>query len=111
MLKSARHHYYAIFPCIWDILSSKKSGLVWSEILTLFVNTLTAHNKYSRCNVHNFAQQVQTPLSQKEKTLCVFSIAILKCACNLEPFEKKDEYPSLIFSEIMDCERGGYLNV
>ena len=26
-------------------------------------------------------------------------------------FWKKDEYPSLIFSEIMDCERGGYLNV
>ena len=23
---------------------------------------------------------------------------------------KKDEYPSLIISEIMDCERGGYLN-
>ena len=25
--------------------------------------------------------------------------------------EKKDEYPSLIISEIMDCKRGGYLNV
>ena len=37
----------------------------------------------------------------------------LKNACNfnLEHFEKKDEYPSLIISEIMDCERGGYLNV
>ena len=43
----------------------EKSALVWSEILTLFVNTLTAHNKYSQCNVQNFAQQVQTPLSQK----------------------------------------------
>ena len=29
----------------------------------------------------------------------------------LELFEKKDEYPSLIISEIMDCERGGYWNV
>ena len=28
-----------------------------------------------------------------------------------EHFEKKDEYPSLTISEIMDCERGGYLNV
>ena len=26
-------------------------------------------------------------------------------------FEEEDEYPSLIISEIMDCERGGYLNV
>ena len=32
-------------------------------------------------------------------------------ACNLEHFEKKDEYPSVIISEIMDCERGSYLNV
>ena len=26
-------------------------------------------------------------------------------------FEKKDEYPSLIISEMMDCEIGGYWNV
>ena len=92
-------------------MSWKKSALVLSEILTLFVNMLTAHNNYSRCNVHNFAQQPQTSLSQKEKTFCRFFIAFLKCAYNLEHFEKKDEYPSLIISEIMDCERGGYLNV
>ena len=40
-----------------------------------------------------------------------FFIAFLKFACNLEHFEKKDEYPSLIISEIMDCERGGSWNV
>ena len=38
-------------------------------------------------------------------------IGFLKCAWKLEHFEKKDEYPSLIISEIMDCKRGGYLNV
>ena len=92
-------------------MSLKKSALVWSEILRLFVNTWTADNKYSRCNVHNFSQQVQTPFSQKQKTFFQFFIAFLKCAWNLEHFEKKDEYPSLIISEIMDCERGGYLNV
>ena len=92
-------------------MSWKKSALVWSEILRLFLNTLTAHNKYSRCNVHNFAQEVQTPLSQKWKTFCGFFITFLKCASNLEHFQKKDEYPSLIISEIMDCETGGYLNV
>ena len=87
------------------------SAIVWSEILRLFVNTLTADNKYSRCNVHNFEQQVQTPLSQKTQTFCGFFIAFLKCAWNLEHFEKKYEYLSPIISEIMDCERGGYLNV
>ena len=40
-----------------------------------------------------------------------FFIAFHKCGCNLEHFEKKDEYPSLIISDIMDGERGGYLNV
>ena len=72
---------------------------------------MTADKKYSSCNVHNFAQQVQTPLSQKQKTFWGVFIAFLKYAWKLEHFEKKDEYPSLIISEIMDCERGGYLNV
>ena len=72
---------------------------------------MTADNKYSRCNVHNFAQKIQTVLSQKQKTFSGFFIAFLKCAWNLEYLEKKDEYRSLNISEIMDCERGGYLNV
>ena len=92
-------------------MSWKKSALFWSEILGLFIHTLTADNKYSRCNVHNFTQQAQTPLSQKQKTFCEFFIEFVKCAWNLAHFEKKNEYPSLIISEMMDCERGGYLNV
>ena len=48
---------------------------------------------------------------KKKKTFCGFFIAFLKCACNLEHFEKKDEYPSPIILENMDFERGGYLNV
>ena len=72
---------------------------------------LTADNKYSRCNVHNFAQQVQTPLSQKQMTFCGFFIEFLKCAWNLEHLEKKDEYPSLIISDMMECERCRYLNL
>ena len=65
LMKLARHHYYPIYSGIWDILSWKKSALVWSDILRLFVNTLTADNKYSSCNVQYFWAQVQTPLSQK----------------------------------------------
>ena len=80
-------------------------------MLRLFVNTLTADNKYSRCNVHKFTQQVQTPLFRKQKAFCGFFIAFLKCAWNLEHFEKKYEYPSLIISEIMDCKTGGYLSI
>ena len=59
----------------------------------------------------NLEQQFQTPLSQKQKTFSEIVIAFLKCAWNLEHFQKKDEYPSLIISEIIDAERLGYLNV
>ena len=61
--------------------------------------------------MQNFQQQFQTPLSEKQKTFSGFVIAFLKCAWNLEHFPKKDQYPSLIFSEIIDAERRGYLNV
>ena len=92
-------------------MSCKKLPSVWYEILRLFVNALTADNQYSGSNMQNLLQQVQTPFSQKQKTLSWFFIAFLKCAWNLEHFQKKDEYSSLIISEIIDAERRGYLNV
>ena len=84
---------------------------MWYEILRLFVNALTADDKYSGSNMQNSRQQFQTSLSPKQKTFSGFFIAFLKCAWNLEHFQKKDEYPSLIISEIIDAERRGYLNV
>ena len=84
---------------------------MWSEILTLFVNTLTTDDKYSGSNMLNLPQQFQTTLSRKQKTFSGLFIEFLKCAWNLEHFQKKDEYTSLIISEIIDAERGGYLNV
>ena len=61
--------------------------------------------------MQKFPQQFQTPLSKKLKIFSWFFIEFLKCACNLEHFQKKDEYPSVIISEIIDAERRGYLNV
>ena len=61
--------------------------------------------------MQSFPQQLQTPISQKEKTFSGFFIAYLECASNLQHFEKKDEHPSLFISEIIDSERIGYLNV
>ena len=61
--------------------------------------------------MQKFWQQVQTPLSQKQKTLSWFFIAFLKYAWNLEHFQKKYEYSSLIISEIIDAELRGCLNV
>ena len=84
---------------------------MWYEILRPLVNALTADDKYSGSNMQNLPQQFQTPLSRKPKTFSEFFIAFLKCAWNLEHFLKKDEYPSLIISQIIDAERRGYLNV
>ena len=77
----------------------------------MFVNALTADDKYSGSNMQNLPQQFQTPLSQKQKTFSEFFIAFLECAWNLEHFQKKDEYPDLIIPEIIYAEIRGYLNV
>ena len=87
------------------------SPSVWYEILRLFVKALTADNKYPGSKMQNLPQQFQTPLSATQNTFSWFFIAFLKCAWNLEHFQKKDKYLSLIISEIIDAKRRGYLNV
>ena len=61
--------------------------------------------------MQNLPQQFQTPASQKQKIFSGCFIEFLKCAWNLEHFQKKGEFSSLIISEIIDAERRGYLNV
>ena len=72
---------------------------------------MTTDEGYSARNMLNFTQQIKAPLSQKENTFSGFFIGFLKWALNLEHLEKKDEYPRLVISKIIDTERGGYLNV
>ena len=54
--------------------------------------------------MQNFTQQLQTPISQKQKIFSGFFIAYLEGASNLEHFEQKDEHPRLVISEIIDSE-------
>ena len=77
----------------------------------MFVSTVTEDDRHIRCNMQNFPQQLQTPISQKQKIFSGIFIAYLECASNLEHFEKKDEHPSLVISELIYSERVGYLNV
>ena len=111
LLKSARHQYYSLLSSIRGKLSWKKSPSVWYQILRLFVNALTVDDKDSGSNMQNFPQQFQTPSSKKQKFFSRFFIGFLKCAWNLEHFRKKNEYSSLIISEIIDAERRGCLNL
>ena len=64
----------------------------------MFFNTLTTAAKYSSLNMQNFTKQIEAPLSQKQKSFSALFFPFLKCALNLEHFEKKYEYPSLVIS-------------
>ena len=72
---------------------------------------MTTDDKYSRRNMLIFKQQLEAPLSLKQKTFSEFFLAFLKCALNFKHFEKKDEYSGLVISKVIDSKRGGYLNV
>ena len=87
------------------------SALVTSAMFRVFVNTLTSDDKYSSRNMQIFWQQLQTLLSQEEKTFRGFFIAFPKCARNLEHSERKEEYPRLIITEIIASERDIYFSV
>ena len=57
--------------------------------------------------MRNFPQKFQTPASQKQNTFSELFNAFLEYASNLEHFQKKDEDPSPIISEIIDAKRRG----
>ena len=86
-------------------------ALVTCEIFRLFLNTLTPDDKYSRRNMKLFWQQLQTLLSRQRNTFWQFLIAFLKWAWNLEHSEKKEQYTSLIITEIIASEGDVYLIV
>ena len=87
------------------------SALIVFEIFRLFVNTLTPDEKYSRCYTQISWKQIQKPLSQNGMVVFKFLIVFLKYSLNLEHSEKKEEYPSLIITEIIPSERDVYLSV
>ena len=69
-------------------MSSEPSPLFRSEIIRLFRNTFTADRMYSRHRSEKLSQQVQTLLSQKEKTFSTIFITFLESTQNFAHFEK-----------------------
>ena len=55
----------------------------------MFVNTLTADEKYSLLNRDKLTQPIRMPLSQKHMAFSQFSLAFLKSTLNFEHFQKK----------------------
>ena len=87
-------------------MNGKKSLLVICKILRLFVNTLTANDKYSLLNRDSLTQAIQTLLSQKPKAFSQFFSSFLKSTLNFEHFQKKDDPHSRCISEITVSENG-----
>ena len=65
--------------------------LHFQKALYLFVNTLTADDKYSLLNRDNLTQQIPKQLFQKQKAFSQIFLAFSKFALNLEHFQKKDK--------------------
>ena len=64
--------------------------LVICKILALFVNPLTADDKYCLFNGGSLLQHFQMHLSIKEKIFSPFFFAFSKFTFNFEQFQKKD---------------------
>ena len=60
----------------------------------MFVNTLTADDKYSPVSRDNLTQPIWTQLSQKQQAFPQFFLAFSKATLNFEHFQKKDDPPS-----------------
>ena len=73
----------------------------------MFVNTLTADDKYSLLNKDNLMQPIPTPLSQNDKAFSEFFLAFSKSTLHFENFQKKDDPRSLFTSEITHSEKRG----
>ena len=70
-------------------MSPKKSVLVRGKALELFVNTLTADDKYSLLNRDNLAQPIRTQLSQKQKAFSQFFLCIFEICIKFKTFSEK----------------------
>ena len=56
----------------------------------MFVNILTANDKFSLLNRDNLRQQIEMQLSQKQKIFYEFVSAALKARLDFKNFQRKD---------------------
>ena len=66
----------------------------------MFVNTLTADDKYSPLTRDNLTQPIRNQLSQKQKAFSQFFLSFSQSTLNFEFFQKKDDPHSSFFSQI-----------
>ena len=69
----------------------KNSLLVICKIFGLFLNTLTADDKYSLLDRDKLFQYLQMQLFQKQKTFSQFLLTFCQFRLNFENFQKRDD--------------------
>ena len=72
-------------------MSGKKPLLVSCKTLEVFVNTLTADDKYSLLNRDNLKEPIHTQLSQKPKTFSECFFEFSKSTLKFKSLPKKDD--------------------
>ena len=73
--------------------------MTW-KILRLFVNTLTAADKYSLLNRGILTQHIQMHLSEKQKKFCELFCEFLKFTLTLEHFRKEMTILAYVFPKL-----------
>ena len=71
----------------------------------MFLNTLTANDKYRVRDCVNLPSAIQMELSLKPAVFSDFSVPFLESTSNFKHFENKADRHSYFISEITDCER------
>ena len=87
LLKSERYHLYHIHWPLWRQLSWKNSHFMICKYLRLFLNPLTANDKYSLLPRDNLRQPIQIQLSQKQKIFYRSVSAFQKARLNFQLFQ------------------------
>ena len=107
LFKSERQRLYHIYWSMGRILNCKKSLLVICKILRLFLNILSAADKYSLPNREYLTQPIQIQFFEKQKTFPWFFSAFSKSTLNVELFQKNDDPHSLFISDSTDSDKRG----
>ena len=104
MLKSERQHLHYIYWSTGSQLSCKKSVLVIRKSLRLFVNTMSAVDKFSLLNTDNLITPIQMQLSQKLKTFCSFILHFQNLGWILDIFRKKVTLIAYLFLRLQPAK-------
>ena len=102
--KSPCELFYHLFSPFSGKLIWKISPLVLGEILRVFVNTLTADDKYPVEDCENLQLPIQMQLSEKRTTFPQFFVPFLESTQNFKCFERKNDRRRECISKIRDYE-------